>query len=192
MIRSCCAVLACAGLGVGTLVWPASVSADNFSGATGNTGCVGGLNEADNYYHSFYYDNLHDVTRIPANNTRLDDLEPTVINTEVVNNTSSSVDVAVHDNDYSDFCGYNWYYVIGLTNCSELTNGARFCDKHQVYIDLSDFNNLGLAERNSVMCNEFGHTLGLQHRDAGCMTSPVPPFRTNYTDHDRDHLRQNY
>jgi len=113
------------------------------------------------------------------------------LDTAVVGDTSSSTDVGVHDNDYVDYCGYDWSYVAGLTLCTNLTDGARFCDKHQVYFDLSDFNNLGLGDRNSITCHEFGHTVGLKHRDVGCMTgtSRLPP---DLSDHDRDHIRNNY
>ncbi len=184
----CTAVLLGGGMiaGVGQ-----SARADNYSGATGRTGCYG-VNEADGFYHTFYWDDLRDVTQVPANNSRLDDFEPTALDTVVLGSAGQQVDVAAHDNFYTDYCGYPWGSIAGLVTCAELSSGGQDCAKHHAYFDLNDFTNAGLAIRNSITCHEFGHTVGLKHRDAGCMTDDPDNFPPDLTDHDRDHIQANY
>lgn len=178
---------------VSASVFAAPTSATNYSGATGNTGCEPEsiLNEADDYYHLFYWDDLTDKTQTAANNSRLDDLEPTALSTFVLSSSGESIDVAAHDNDYTNYCGYNWSTIAGLATCAYLREGTSKCEKHHVYFDLSDVNNLSLSERNSLTCHEFGHTVGLKHRPGGCMTGD-PVWPVDLTDHDRDHIQANY
>lgn len=88
----------------------------------------------------------------------------------------------------------------GWVDCpSDATRGgtdpSEWCWNQWLKIDTSNAGGFSADRKKSLMCHEFGHTLGLLHTDSGsCMTpSSVNPNRSTLTDaHDQAHLNDNY
>jgi hypothetical protein len=118
-----------------------SSSATNFSGVTGATGCAypAPVNVADNSTHYFYYLDVTMDVHEDAERARLQDLEPTDLDTRIDPDLNPNTDVVTRDYDYTDFCGWNWGILWGLTSCATL-NSADECEKHNVWIDIGDTN----------------------------------------------------
>lgn len=83
------------------------VTATNFSGATGLTGCYDN-NKADSAAHGFFYVSMSPRNASATDWARTYVLDPTDVNTYSDSNTSTT-DVLVHDGYYSTLCGFTWY-----------------------------------------------------------------------------------
>lgn len=173
--------------------------ANNFSGANGATGCAP-VNMADNGTHAFYYSSVTSSMVSATNWNRINNLNPTDVNTSVATTITSTTDVVVYDSNYTTYCGFSWHgsggSMIGLVTCVSL-NSASECEKHEMRYDTSWTTGRSQAYLRALACHESGHTLGLEHRanstssDVGCMPSPLPTI-TQYTDHDVAHLNAAY
>lgn len=176
-----------------SLLHGADANATNFVPANSTTGC--GLNAADDGTHGYYYSSLEANTAAVVDWSRVNNYDPTVINTVNVAYTTAT-DVAVFDSDYTGtYCGGAWYMEtnpgqIGYVNCVRLTGSA--CDQHEMRFDTDWM--LGSEEtttqRRAIACHENGHTLGLAHianQPTSCMTA-TPGNAVGLIQHDRDHL----
>lgn len=175
---------------------PSAAYADNYDGATGQDGlgCMPNRNiKADNKDHYFFYSDLSADMIAVSDEALADDYVPT--NLDTYYGTFSGSDVIVRDFDYNTYCGYNWDgapdYLLALAECREL-NASNECAHFAVRFDRDDMDNLGPNQRQSVACHEYGHTVGLEHRDAGCMTNGAT-FPGHLTDHDvNKHINVHY
>lgn len=175
-------------------------NATNYSGTTGEMGCSS-FNEADNATHTYRYVDIEQSTLDSTVWARANVLDPTDVNTQYDNFLDSLTDVVVRDQQYDTYCGYTWYNpsigqggTIGLAVCDSVVSpGANWkCEQHTVRINLWYTASAGLFDRRSLACHENGHTLGLKHRDGGCMKTDAPHDTTNFATHDRDHVNANY
>ncbi len=187
------AALACTAL---SPAWPAH--ADNYSGATGSTGCDGGLNEADNATHTFHYVDLAEHNENATTWARANILNPTAVNTVYDSTLDDLTDVVVRDQRYDDYCGHDWMTpgnsgVVGLASCDD-DNSANECERHTVRYNINFTAGTTTANRRGLACHELGHTLGLAHRTSStsCMQQGYPKPALAYSTHDRDHLNDNY
>lgn len=174
-----------------------SAGAGNFSGASGNTGCNGGVNKTDNATQWYWYDSLQSNVSAAQNWVR-NNVYEAIAGLSTTNDTSekSTTDAIVRDQNYTDYCGKNWHPaggVWGNTSCNTL-NGANECESHVIRYDNSYMNSTTQDNRRGLACHETGHSWGLQHRDTGskCMKQ-FGPYPTSLTsNHDVPHLEQNY
>ncbi|MEO7422778.1 MAG: matrixin family metalloprotease [Ornithinibacter sp.] len=79
----------------------------------------------------------------------------------------------------------------GLTTCNSLSGST--CEQHTVRFDVSYFNAASQSNERGLACHEFGHSLGLTHRDteSGCMKM-YGAHPTYLTVHDESHLNDDY
>lgn len=180
------------GVAVLVVAFGGAAQANNWSGATGNTGCTSTLNMADNADHTFYYDSVVNPSETAADGARQDNLNPTDINTSKLGSPSPSTDVVLYDQYYTDFCGLPWSGLSGFTMCVS-TNGASECEKHEVRFNLAAIDGLNPGNDKSLACHEFGHSVGLKHRSAGADGCMDPDhYYAGYAGHDEDHINANY
>lgn len=171
-------------------------SATNYSGTTGATGCTN-LNEADNRDHYFHYVDLTQTMKDATYWARVNNVNPTDVNTHYDSTLDRLTDVVVRDRYYVDYCGYDWWQVgeggvVGLATCDS-TNSARECEKHTVRYSNRFVDNTSQSNERGLACHEIGHTLGLAHRTStSCMQTGYPKPANNYSTHDRNHLNANY
>lgn len=167
---------------------PTTAHASNFSGPNGVTGCF--VNVADNRDHSFFYNLIEPATRLAVDWSRANNLNPTDINTlNEVNGVNSTTDVVVFDFDFEgDGCnGDPWIStvggggLIGSATCISLSGNA--CQRFDVRFDTDYMGPRSEGAERALACHEFAHTIGLVHRDGGCVQDPVPTL-TNLTTHD--------
>lgn len=181
------------GLGFGGAAW-----ANNFSGASGTTGCNPTVNNmADNNYHTFYYSSLASTTREAQDQARALHYDPTDIDTVVLGSATSTTDVVVYDLNYTSYCNLNWdggpgNNFFALVTCAS-KNSTSACEKHELRYDNSDIDFLPYEERVGLACHETGHTVGLEHRDAetGCLETAAP-YPNFLTWHDFYHIQDAY
>lgn len=150
-----------------------ATQADNYDGATGSAGegCDATRNiKADNDDHRFNYQDLNDGNREASDRARHQDLNPTDIETSM--SDQESADVIVRDDNYITYCGFGWdgprANYLGLAECLYI-NHHNECARFGVKYDTSDTNDWGDNGRQELACEEFGHTVGLVHRQGGCM-----------------------
>lgn len=155
---------------------------------------------ADNKDHYFWYTALTAASTTAANGARINDLNPTNINTFMDDVLTSQTDVEVQDADYTGaWCGGQWLEPaypngwIGFAYCRALSGSK--CQQFVVYFDTDYMGPSTAAQELALACHEFGHTVGLTHATAtqgGCMQTG-PHSITNYSNHDRDsHLNVAY
>lgn len=104
-----------------------------------------------------------------------------------------------------DACGYDgsyessgaggesaswWNTHLGLARCFQSVSSTR-CGEWNVYFDTADIPNLSLARRRSLGCHELGHTVGLEHRNGGCMQNPIST-NLSYSSHSLGHVNGRY
>jgi hypothetical protein len=174
---------------------PPEAVGTNFSGATGNTQCAGN-NMADNRDHYVQYVNLTSQAQSVLNWTRVNNYNPTDVDTHGETNPNPATDVRVEDDDYTGTtCGVTWLAspdgtgMAGLTPCQSLT-GSR-CQQATIYLDNDFVGPQTTTMERSLACHEFGHTLGLMHRSPGCLVSPLSGS-TAISTHDTEHLDWHY
>lgn len=175
-------------------------SAANWYGATGNTGCGGNMQD-DKYmwYHrdSSLSSSVYNAYRYALNNAVL----PTdVVLKPEVSNPNSNTDVVIFGKDYAgSWCGYVWHgssggTLIGYASCNNLS-GSR-CNRFDVYTDKSWSDGESSLRLRTHACHELGHTLGLIHPSGAGedeSSSCVGHWsQRDYSDHDKEHINENY
>lgn len=84
----------------------------------------------------------------------------------------------------------------GAYNCASWASGS-ICQRGDVYLNLYGGyvpgGSYDATERRSLVCEEIGHAVGLDHRKTvtvGCLTQDWS--RTSWTDHDNNHVNNWY
>lgn len=179
------------------LSFASPVSATNWSGATGDTGC-NEPNKADSAAHGFAYVSMSPRNAGAMDWARANVLDPTHINTYSDSHTGTT-DVVVYDGYYSTLCGLQWYAgpgtqgVVGLADCQSLSGTA--CESFDVFMNQYFTDVSALDYVQALAAHEAGHTLGLLHRTSGntVMQQGYPKPSRFFDDHDRDlHLNVHY
>lgn len=152
--------------------------------------CLQTTFKADNSQHNFNYYNFTNAMITASDNALANDYQPTML--DIGYTTFDNADVRVLDDNFVTYCGYNWdgatnYYA--LAECT-FVNADRECGQFGVRFDTSDTDTFTATRRQALACQEFGHTVGLRHRDGGCLTGAAT--QNNLTDHDRSHISANY
>lgn len=184
----------------GTVFWFQPAQAGNWYGATGyydQCGMHGNMTNDKNM--SVGYVELSADYGNAMNVVRGELVNPTSIDTNGVNgqNVNSSTDVVLRDQYYTDWCenttGVQWttdgvYGLQGVTNCEHLVSTYR-CGQHTVRISNVWFDVRSNAGDRWLVCHEFGHAIGLIHRNvAGCMQNTQGFGPRAYTPHDLAHI----
>lgn len=132
-------------------------------------GCGAATNTAaNNWYHSFYYDDL-----VPESTWAMDKareiIDTTAITTAI--DQSTSADVRVMDAAYANYCDVDWWSpqssgVVGLKECLVVNSGGQ-CTHHAMRLNRLYMENAGTYSgcKNSLATHESLHTLGLNHLD---------------------------
>ena len=106
-----------------------------YAAATGQTGCnAPNGNNAENFDHTYYYSALTTADGAATTWARLNDIDPTAMNTSLLGSVDAATDVVVYDEAYTNYCGFSWYPNPGLyalTTCVSLTT-ASTCEKHEL------------------------------------------------------------
>lgn len=186
------AVLAAAMLSALPLVVSKTpASATNFSGITGATICTG--NVADNRTHVIAYSSLQAIMQDAMNWSRVNNYDPTDINTQNETTISATTDVVAQDLDYAgSWCGGVWCCEtgpntgwVGYASC-QAPNSANECERWDVYFDTDFTMPATVTQRRGLACHELSHTVGLLHIGGWCTADP--PANTSLSDHDRAHI----
>lgn len=182
--------------------------AAHFSGATGGTGCNGGLNRAINADHTYYYDGLTSTDSNAMDWTRSNNMNPTNMNTSKVSQLAGGTDVRVEDDNYTNFCGAVWLSTdspnsgaVGLVTCATLESNGDKCKQHVLRMNTYFTNNTTTANTRGLACHENGHTVGLMHRSQfdvdgelvfTCMHQQYPKNANAYDSHDVAVINNHY
>jgi hypothetical protein len=155
------------------LVFAASATASNF-------GAYGGVFFANGNNHYFYYYNASDFTIEQTRWVRANDFDPTDLTTAYSSQAAS--DVTIGDSVY----GPNF----GFYQCTERSQVyADRCNHARVHV--YTIYSSSATTRRSTLCQEIGHSVGLQHDDRNvCMNGATnSPYLTS---HDRAHINGRY
>lgn len=182
---------------LGSWLLGAPASGDNYvTFPIGGTGCHP-LNLADNSDHTFAFDNVTDEMKNATNWVRTEILNPTVLFTSVVQETSNT-HVVTYDRQYTGFCGYDWWEpsshngIIGIATCASLT-GTGICQRHEIRYNTAWTNLVSVSSRRALACHENGHAVGIKHREAGCMPEEVDTDTPNdLTAHEINFINSKY
>ena len=68
------------------------------------------------------------------------------------------------------------------------------CDRFHVRYDTSNLSTYSNDYLYRAGCHEFGHTVGLQHREVSgsCMRQNIANAATQYSTHDKNHINGRY
>ncbi|MGE0308503.1 MAG: M57 family metalloprotease [Acidimicrobiia bacterium] len=164
--------------------------ATNFGSGGSNAGPpVNEISLGNNRFHSYsFHGTVSTAWRNAMTSAAVDGYDPTNINTSQIGNNQST-DVRIGTGVYNTG-------VYGWVNCP--TDGVRSgtdpserCWNQWLKIDTGNAGSFPSDRKKSLMCHEFGHTLGLRHTPSGsCMTeTAVNPNRATVPDaHDQAHL----
>lgn len=184
-----------------TIVLPATATAGNWYGATGNTGCGGNMQDNDDMtYHRD--DSLSSEMNSAHAYALRNAVRPTNINLQSEHSSAKShTDVVMFGPNYTgSFCGFIWHgssggTLLGYASCRRLSGSK--CDQFHIYTDRSWEETVTTNRRRAHACHELGHTLGLVHpagsaedEDESCVGNSS---QLDYSDHDKDdHINENY
>lgn len=181
-----------------TVVFGGMLSACNWAGPSGATGCDAPTNtSANNNYHTFFYDDL-----VPESTWSMDlaryEIETSPVDTDT--NFSTSADVRVMDAAYTNYCDIAWWTptqpgYIGLVECDQI-DWASQCMRHELRLNRLFMEDEGDPDcRVSLALHESLHTLGLNHlddlRDVMHEEPAIACVRT-LGDHNKGHLDEHY
>ncbi len=148
--------------------------------AASNFGAYNGVYFADSSDHYFYYYGASDFTVSDTRWVRANDYDPTDLATAYTSHDSSDVTV-------SDSASGNSY---GYYQCQSLYRYySDRCDHAHIRIYANY--NPDHTTRRSTLCQEIGHSVGLQHdNSSGCMNGAVNSPYLTY--HDWGHINGRY
>lgn len=184
---------------------PTGAHAENFSGASGQLDCAGGVNVTDNRTYKIFYSVSSDF-RSALNLSLGTDYDGTVMNISyAISGSKSDSDVYVTEANYTNgFCGRIWDgpdAVAAVVICREL-NADNECDWFRVFVD--DDGTGDPTNSAFLACHELGHTMGLTHKTepytgSSCLRGFTGADRNesrsgnlNTTSHDTDHIDTYY
>lgn len=177
--------------------------ANHFSGATGNTSCTT-LNRNDDNAVSVYYDDLTNEVREAYTWNRQNNLDPTDLNTNRVDNFVDGVNLVVLDRYYVDYCGRPWLQVnssgqvtsgstVGHTRCFDLVPGTQRCQTSDNRFTNHYMDNVSEFLRRHLTCHESGHAFGLAHySNVNSCVAPTDPVTNTFSAHDKDAINAHY
>jgi len=170
----------------------APAAANHIVGATGNTGCDDlNIHDPNDSVIGYQRSGLSTPNHSQVDWIMLNRVLPTDLE---VGAASSGGDFIYYDDDYTTFCGKNWWSagsggVVGFAKCEALVASA--CDTHKVYLHLGYTNTVDTAGRRKLICHETGHSIGITHNDHtsaaldSCMkTPPSSAGISNYSSHE--------
>lgn len=149
-------------------------------------------------FGAYYADNSgHYWVRVSTNawtdtatNWGRDRLDATDINMHWDGSCKSQTDICVYDGTYT---GSWWATHYGLAQCVKAASSTK-CDKWEVYFDDADLSTYNQDFLRRGGCHEFGHTVGLWHREAeaSCMREAIGNASQTYSTHDVNHVNGRY
>lgn len=175
----------------------------NWFGATGLSGACSSANITDNKSVTFVWIDLQTDVHDAAGYTRTQLLDPTDLDTSVVDTQTDQTDVVVLDRYYTDYCeaelGVQWTTdahtgLFGLESCGHLgANTGDRCGQASVRVSNVYTDYHSDPSDRYLLCHEIGHAIGLRHRHAsGCMENCAEASAASYTQHDIDHFNSNW
>lgn len=116
---------------------------------------------------------------------------------------TSTTDIVAHDRYYTGFCEdrmpQRWTEdgiggLHGMASCKTL-NSAKRCERKDIRV--SNFTlNRSTQQARVLVCHEYGHGIGLSHRNVGDTCMESPPIGLNldpsYSGHDEWHFRADW
>lgn len=177
---------------LGSLFPWGAARADNFGSGPTNVGPpTNEISLGNNKWHSYSFHSASSAWRTALNNAAVDGYNPTDVDTSQIGD-SQNTDVRVVASALSTGV-YGWVSCpVDATRSG--TDPTETCWNQWLKIDTGNAGAFDSAKRKSLMCHEFGHTLGLRHREGsplGCMTNGST-WPTLPTDHDKIHLNDTY
>ncbi len=176
--------------------YSSSASADNYRGATGNTGCQG-LNRQDNSTMTWYRGGLTSAMHHAVGDVMVNDVDATNINRQPEESQQTlNTDVVLYDDNYTtEVCGFDWHpdsdgdgeSTIAHAECMSLTPIDR-CQRFIIRFDTSFTNSTHVATRKTLACHEIAHTFSLAHIDKGCLPRILPSNSHFFATHNRQHI----
>lgn len=150
------------------------------------------FNQGDFQRYWYDDDSMNDNWKQSANWVRSNEIDPTDIETDHVQQYSNA-DVATSRLDLSPG-------IVGVANCidesidnDDFPDDGEKCRKWRVRIN-TDFDPYDTTERRHILCHEFGHTVGLQHYADDVTTSSCmkEAASTEWNWHDENHVDEHY
>lgn len=139
--------------------------ANQIVGATGETGCTGGLNihDPDDVVVGYQRSALASENQAAVQWVMLNRVLPTDLE---VGEASSGGDFVYIDGAYTTFCNTDWWTpqsggTTGKTICSSLTGNA--CNTHKVYLTTTWTSGQATGNVRKLVCHETGHAIGITH-----------------------------
>lgn len=156
------------------------VLANNFGPNSDGDCCL----YANNYFHEFFYYDLRSDSVSATNWSRQNNFDPTTVQTNRTYSHDDS-DLSVIDGVYDE----NW---AGRYACVDVSNSnPNLCHHAHVWFDYEDWSSFNWDSQRHVACHEIAHSLGLSHRNWGCIEQgALNEF--HLSGHDKDHLNNRY
>lgn len=173
-------------------------SANNFSGATGKTGCDD-LNMADSNPLTYINIEISTKTATALSYTYKHLKDDTDVTTLKVDGITSETDQINRDQYYTTYCDFEWLRdgvkqgVVGHVKCNSV-NSAKKCKSHTARFNKYFTDNATTSRMRNLTTHETGHVLGLKHRKTSTSLLMYPEANTTtvYSAHDIEHLDSNY
>jgi hypothetical protein len=166
-------------------------SANNFFGASGNSGCSG--NMQDNSTMTFkrtsgIAGDMYNAVAYVINSL----VQPTDVTVQAeLAAEDGNTDVVYQEANYiGSYCGIVWgpttgSYAVGYTYCASLS-GSR-CQRFNVMFDQSWEVVATSTDRRHIACHETGHSLGLAHPTSSSPVTTCMSGTTAYITYDASH-----